>query len=330
MRLLNILVGLMLCMLSSMARAAIHSYKLPRISATAESCEVRAREVLERFSDLARGSVLGHGCERDLAGFYDLVIDYAKPSMANLVSTFSEFDFVHGLFSSNDDCSAHYSEEMASFRSATGIEPIIAYCFPALGGWEPNGLWIMRIDGFGVPQASPRHIVADLSFSLVGDMSTFSSQITASLHAFGAQGVRVKISADRDRSTIHAFYYGEKDVPLVEFTDAQFDTLESCEAYRAQMSEVYARAGGQSLLHVCGGNSYSASVFLYTAGLVIEPLASELLSLKYPSHAACEADRNRTQSAWGDALDQAVIGSMCLTEVRITDQVVRMRLFWLE
>lgn len=315
---------------STAALANAHIYKIPKIAATEQACLETERWVVPRFAALAEAQVLSHGCELNPSRTFDLVIQYAKPTVANLVSTYEEFDYVHGLYTSAEECVAHYDEDMTIFRNATGLEPLIAYCFRDRGGEDLETAWTMRIDGFGTPKLAPQHLARDFYNGINGDIAQYESQMLTALQSFGARDVKVKILSSSDRSTIHAFYYAEKRLPMTQYSEGQFKTLAACEGYRSLMSEIFTRADGYTLIYMCGQNNYSEKVYLYTAGVVMQPLATELTAINYPTVEACEAKRRETESSWRDGLQKNVIGSICAIEDNLIHEHVRMRMFWLD
>ena len=315
---------------SSAALAEIHTYKIPRIGATEAACQQAESWMVEKFATLADASVLNHGCEINPSRTFDLVIEYAKPTVANLVSTYEEFDYVHGLYATAEECVAHYDEDMAIFKNQTGLEPLFAHCVKEPLSEDLHDIWIMRIDGFGTPKKSPQHIAKDFYHGLVGDVNQLASHLKTTLEGAGAADTKVMIKASSSRATVHAMFYSERSLPIVHYSEGQFTTLQACESYRDQMREVFARADGQSAIYFCGGSPYTSKVSVYAAGIVMQPMATELTSIKYNSPEACEAKRAETETAWRNGLQKNVIGSICSIEDAITYDHVRMRMFWLD
>jgi hypothetical protein len=330
MRYLKLFFAVSLPLASSAAMAEIHTYKVPRIGATEERCKEAESWIVDRFAQLAEAAILNHGCEVNPSRTFDLVIEYAKPVAANLVTTFEEFDYVHGLYDSSEECAAHYDEDLATFKNQTGLEPLLAYCYREPLSEDMDNTWTMRIDGFGTPTKSPQHLARDFYHGINGDPSALASHLKETLESYGASGTKVKIKASANRATIHAFYYAEKALPIVHFSEGQFSNLQLCEGYRDQMREVFARAGGQSVVFFCGGSSYASTVSVYTAGIVMQPLATDLTSVKYSTFDACEAKRAVTEAAWRNGLQKNVIGSICSIEDAFTYNYVRMRMFWVD
>ena len=316
--------------LSSAAMAEIHTYKIPGFASTEKSCKETDSWLAERFARLADASVLSHGCEMNASRTYDLVIEYAKPVAANLVSTFAEYDYVHGLYDSAKDCVAHQNEDVAIFNKQTGLEALFSYCYQEPISEDMDRLWTMRIDGFGAPKKSPRHLSEDFSYGISGDISALTTHLKSTLEIYGAADAKVKITSTPDRATIHAFYYSEKSLPIVHFNDGRFKSIQECENYRDDMREVFARAGGQSAIFFCGTSPYLSTVLLYTAGTVTEPLATEFTTVKYGSLSACEAKRVETEATWRNDAHKNIVGSLCSLEEDIASEHTRMRMFWLE
>jgi hypothetical protein len=317
-------------LIASPAFAEIHTYRLPRIASTEQNCQASEQWIVPKFAQLAEATVLNHGCEVNPSRTFDLVIEYAKPTLANLVSTYDEFDYVHGLYNSAEDCTAHYDEDLATFKQATGLEPLLAYCFLDRGGEDFESVWTMRIDGFGTPKLTPDHLAKDFYHGMNGDPAAFEGTLKTTLAAYGAQHVKVKIKTSENRTTMHAFYYSDKRLPLVQYGEGQFRTLQACENNRSVMQEVFSRADGQSVIFFCGGSNYTSTVYLYAAGIVMQPLATDLTSVKYSTFEACEAKRRETESNWRDGLQKNVVGSVCAIEDNLIHDYVRMRMFWLD
>ena len=316
---------------ASTALAEMHTYSIARIAQTEARCQEAESRIVDKFARLAEATVLSHGCEMNTSHTFDLVIEYAKPTAANLVTTFDEFDYVQGLYDSADECVAHYKEDKVTFLNQTGLEPLFAYCFQDPRANDRDGSWIMRIDGFGMPKNFPQHMSKDFYYAMNGDLNDIGRQLKEALTAFGAADVKVKIKSNNGRSSFHALYYADHKVPMFQYADGQYTSMQVCESYRDQMREVFARADGQSALYFCGQDPYSLKVHGFSAGLVLQPLASEVASVKYRSFDACEAKRAETELAWRGVLNRNIVGSICAMEYDLLDSdVVRMRVFWLD
>jgi hypothetical protein len=316
---------------SSTAKAATHSYKIPKIAETKEHCQVVERSIVDQFSVRADASILSHSCQQNLSGSFDLVIEYVRPALLNLVSTYKEFGAVHGLYESAEECAAHYDQEKNTFKVQTGIEPLIAYCFKDSMQSDPLTLWAMRIDGFGDPKKSPRHISKEFYHNIVDDIGVLESELVSALEAFGADGTNVKIVANDRHAKLYAMYYAEKDLPIIEYNQGQFSNIESCEQNRDIMQEIFAKSGGRSAIYFCGAMPYSSTYYVYSLGLIIQPLASDLSTLRYQDFADCEAQRSEAEVAWRNDLRKNVVGSLCsMDNPFVFERFFRMRIFWLE
>lgn len=322
--------AVVLFFVSSAALAEVHSYTIPRIGATKEQCEKVESWVVSRFANLAEASVLTHGCEFNPHRTYDLVIEYSRSVAAKLVTTYDEYAYVNALYDTAEDCAAHYDEDMATFKEATGIEPLIAYCIHDRRDPEADNGWTMRIDGFGKPKLSPRHLARDFFNGINGDVASLKTGLKTTLDAYGAKYTKVNIKATPNRAIIHAMYYSANKLPIVQYSEGQFKSLEACEKNREEMREVFARAGGETAIFFCGGSTYTSKIYIYTAGLVMQPLATTLTSIKFETMEACEARRDETETAWRDGLEKNVVGSVCAIEDAVTREFVRMRMFWLD
>lgn len=314
----------------SLAQSEVHSYTIPRVAATEAQCQEVASWVVDRFARLADARVIANGCERNPHRTFDLVIEYSKPVEANLVSTFDEDAYVNALYDTAEACIASRDSDMATFKSATGLEPLIAYCIQDRRDPELDNGFAMRIDAFGKPKLSPMHLARDFYNGINGDVRSMEGILKSALETHGATGVRVKIKASPNHSVVHAMYYAARKVPMLQYSEGRFANLEGCEKYRDEMSRIFTTAGGQSAIFFCGRSSYSATVYLYTAGVVMQPLATDLTSMKYSSFEACESKRAETENAWRDGLAKEVIGSICAMEDAVTYDYVRMRMFWLD
>jgi hypothetical protein len=323
------LFGLVLANASA-AQVDVHAYRLPRVANTVEQCQQVESWVVERFARLADAKVINHGCERNSYRTFDLVIEYSKSVQANLVTTFDEHSYVNALYETADQCVAQRDAEMATFQAATGLEPLLAYCLYDRRDPEVDNGWTMRIDGFGKPKLSPQHMARDFYNGINGNVEALEATLKSTLEAYGAQNVKTRVRATTNRSIVHAMYYSAKRLPIIQYSEAQFKTLQSCESYRNEMRDVFAAASGQSAIFFCGGSSYTTTVYMYTAGIVMEPLATDLTSVKYNSFEECEAKRAETEASWRDGLEKNIVGSVCSAEEVVTYDYVRMRMFWLD
>jgi hypothetical protein len=188
----------------------------------------------------------------------------------------------------------------------------------------------MRIDGFGAAKLSPQHLARDFYNGINGDVSALEATLKSTLEAYGASHVKTRIRAGANRAIVHGMYYASKRLPIMQYSEGRFKTMASCEGYRAEMGEIFTAAGGQSAIFFCGGSTYSSTVYMYTAGVVTQPLATDLTSVKYDTVEACEAKRRDTEAAWRDGLEKNVVGSVCAIEEAVTYDYVRMRMFWLD
>ena len=143
-------------------------------------------------------------------------------------------------------------------------------------------------------------------------------------------GVDVKVFSDTGNTSVMAQYYAVRKLPILEYSDGFITTLSDCERYRDVMREIYARAGGQSAIYFCAGGAEVSKKRIYSVGLVSQPLASELATVKYQTQAACEAKRASTEETWRLSLGRDVVGSVCAVEWLASPSEVSMRLFWVE
>lgn len=320
-----------LMLVSSAALAEVHVYKLTQIAQTEAVCQQTENWIVEKFARLADATVLNHGCEMNASRAYDLLIEYANPMAVNVVSTYDELDHVHGLFDSSASCEAHYDQDLAIFKNQTGLEPLLAYCFRERLVGADQDSWTMRIDGFGTPKKSPQHVSKDFYYPISGDMDAYRRELQSALEAFGAADVNIRISNGANHATVHAMYYAEKRLPLVVYNEGTFSSLQSCERYRETMREIFAKADGRSAMYFCGTIPYTGIYNLYAAGLVMQPLATDVTSIKYGSFESCEAKRAETEAAWRTGLNKNVVGSICAMEDILSfDRTVRIRMFWLD
>jgi hypothetical protein len=316
---------------SSHASAAeVHAYKVERVAATAEQCAEVESWLIPRFATLAEAKVLNHGCERNPRRTYDLVIEYAKPVEVSLVTTMDEYAHVNALYETAEICNADINPALETFKAATGLEPLIAYCHREYLDPEVDNGWAMRIDGFGKPRLSPQHLSRDFYNGIHGDVNALESSLKNTLEAFGASNAKVRIRASSNRAILHAMYYAPKRLPILQYGTAQFKNLATCEKNREELEAVFAAAGGRSAIFFCGGSRYTATVYMYTAGVVVEPLATDLTKVKYDTMEACESKREHTETSWRDGLEKNVVGSICAIEDAVTYDYVRMRMFWID
>lgn len=315
---------------SASSQADVHTYTIPRVAATAEQCGQVESWVVERFAKLADAKVINHGCERNAYRTYDLVLEYAKPVEANLVTTFDDDAYVNALYETADECVAQRDAETSKFRESTGLEPLIAYCIHDRKDQEVDNGWTLRIDGFGKPNLSPQHIARDFYNGIHGDVKSLEAALVSTLEAYGAKNTKTRIRATSNRSIVHAMYYAEKRLPILQYSEGRFKSFDSCERYQNVMRDIFSAADGQSAIFFCGGSTYSSTVYMYTAGVVMQPLATDLTSVKYETIEACEAKRSETESSWRDGLEKNVVGSVCAVEEAVTYDYVRMRMFWID
>lgn len=140
------------------------------------------------------------------------------------------------------------------------------------------------------------------------------------MSALGATGVDGKVFSDNGNTIVMAQYYAVRKLPILECSDGFIATLSVCERYRDVIREIYARAGGADV----------SKKRIYSVGLVSQPLASELATVKYQTQAACEAKRAPTDETWRLSLGRDVVGSICAVEWLASPSEVSMRLFWVE
>ena len=331
-KIMMITVGLfgVLSAAASAMQVDVHSYRLPRVANTVEQCQQVQSWVVERFARLADAKVINHGCERNSYRTFDLVIEYSKAVEANLVTTFDEHSYVNALYETADECVAQREAEMVTFQSATGLEPLLAYCLYDRRDPEVDNGWTMRIDAFGKPKLSPQHLARDFYNGINGDVKDLESTFKNTLESYGVQNVRVRVRATANRAIVHAMYYAAKRLPILQYSEGRFKSMDSCLRYKDEMTTIFNAADGRSAIFFCGGSTYTSTVYMYSAGVVMQPLATDLTSVKYETVEACEAKREETESSWRDGLEKNIVGSVCAIEDAVTYDYVRMRMFWLD
>lgn len=312
------------------ANAAIHHYRIPQVSHSQQWCEANDQPVATRFAEVTNSKILSHGCEQNPGRSWDMVIEYARASAPTLVTNYSEFDSVHGLYESQADCMARRDDDVNTFREATGLEPVVAYCYRDYLQDHDDDSWTLRMDAFGSAKLHPQIFSRQLYRTSNIDADATEASIKATLTAFGATGANARITGGRDRTSIMVSYYAAKELSLVEYYEGYFRSDAHCESYRNELREIYAQAGGQTAAFFCVGNSYSEYRRIFTVGVVTEPLATEVTAVKYHTFEACEAKRAETEEAWRTGLDRNIVGSICAVEEVITSSGVSMRMFWTE
>lgn len=310
--------------------AGIHNYRIEQVSPTYEGCRAAENAVVVNFTQVTSASVLSHGCEQNPGRTFDLDIEYSHPSGLNLVTTYNEFGVVHGLYNSEQDCASQRNAKIAEFRSFTGLDPVVAYCYFDYHQEDSDSSWTLRIESFGNAKLIPHNFGRYLYDG--GDLATqsISANIIQVLNRHGAVGASAKVSAYKNTTTLMISYYAPKELSLVEYYQGYFENPESCESYRGDVNQIFTRAGGNTATFFCVSNQYSFRTRIYTLGIVTQPLANELSSVKYPSYQACEAKRGEVEAAWRSGLGRDIIGSICAIDEIIGPLNIRMRLFWTE
>jgi hypothetical protein len=328
--LLSLVGALMVMATAPSAMAGTGTYRLGQVAASIDACNELKASLVKKFPQSSRSQVLSDVCERNYGGTFDVVIEYTGLAASLLVSTYNEGADVHGLFATAEECEASRMDRISQFSHATGLDPFVAYCFRDRQREQLDKLFTLRIDAFGKPKLKPysfaRHIYTSSNVNPEADESGFEN----ALMALGASAVDVKIYKDTSNTSVMAQYYASRRLPLLEHSDGFVTTLADCERYRDVMREIYARAGGQSAIYFCAIGTEAAKSRIYSVGLVSQPLASELATVKYQTQAACEAQRAATEETWRLRLGRDVVGSVCALEWLASPTEVSMRLFWVE
>ena len=318
------------CLSAQAAFAGIHNYRIEQITQAKEACVSNEELVTNRFAQLTNSKILSHGCEQNPGRSYDMVIEYARPSAPNFVTTYSEFASVHGLFKTAEDCAARRNSDVETFRNATGLEPIVAYCFQDYHNEDHDTSWTLRMDAFGSPKMSPYNHSRYIYSSTHADTNEVEASIKSALAAHGAIGANTLVTTGRDRTTIMISYYAVKELSIVEYEQGHFASLTQCENNRPLLNDIYSRAGGHSVAFFCAESSFSDFIRAFALGIVTQPLASELTSMSYQTFESCESKRTETEEAWRVGLERNIIGSICAIENTIIGRDVKMRIFWLD
>jgi len=324
------LLSLVCALMAPPAMAVTGTYRLGQVAASIDVCNELKASLVKKFPQSSRSQVLSDVCERNHGGSFDIVIEYTGLAASLLVSTYNEGADVHGLFATAEECEASRTDRISEFSGATGLDPFVAYCFRDRQREQLDKFFTLRIDAFGKAKLKPynfaRHIYNSSTVNPEADESGFEN----ALMALGASAVDVKIFKDTGNTSVMAQYYASRRLPLLEHSDGFLPTLADCEKYRDVMREIYARAGGQSAIYFCAIGTEATKSRMYSVGLVSQPLASELASVKYQTQAACEAQRAATEEMWRLRLGRDVVGSVCALEWLASPTEVSMRLFWVE
>lgn len=311
--------------------AGIHSYRIQQFTPSLQTCQVNESQVAERFKQQTGAKILSHGCEVTMRRSYDIVIEYARETIPEIVTTYDELRNLHGFFATEGECLAQLEPQVLIYRENTGLEPTVAFCFYDHVNASIDPSWTLRIDGFGSPRLKPFNYTRAFFETAFDASVNIESGIMRALSARGAAGVLTRVGLGRNLTTINVLYYAERKLGLVEYDTAYFTGLTHCESYRGLLTSVYDRAGGNIMAYVCAGSTLSKRVRAYALGIVTEPLATDLTSMKYPTFEACEAKRSEVEEAWRTGLERNVIASVCAYEdTLIGPAPVTMRLFWLE
>ena len=293
---------------SGLAQADIYDMTFRRVTRTdLAACQVIADGIADQLKAQASVTVIDSGCrEGDLTlDGLEAVITYEAPARITLTSTYTYPFHSMSFYANVADCQAQLETQKSLFTTATGLQPLYAYCMFD-GGLDHR--WMTRVEAIGTSEIKPysdsinidgqiddsQKLLADLKVSAAArDISIFESGVVRGGIAY-EYVVR---------------YYASKNYRLDDNRDLSFATLASCSQTASEVRQFLASAS-QPVTIFCE-SSRSGQVIMHASVFVDIEQSNDVFKVRkltgvYPNIAACNGAAQQIST---DSAD--IFGAVC-------------------
>ncbi len=295
------------------ARSATFQYVVKHVPSDQGDCHQLASALGDQVHTVTGVKVRRAICTVANEYGYNFLVEYEADQKLELITTadpLAGIDSGGGIYETLAACRADLPAELARFKAATQLTPVISYC-----GIDPysDQPYAIKIDAFGTPVAAP--IVGDWNFfglpiGITGP--ELEVAVRAGLTARGIDASYVKYKEAAYDGVLVAAFYASEPVSTRDLDVAYTDTAAQCLATVREARAVFRNFGdGGVLTTLC---SYDQTLERYNvttltvnaAGLTATPAVE-----RFAGFEACAGAKAELTRRYRDDIGRPVIGSVC-------------------
>lgn len=297
--------------------AEIFSYKLRSYPVALEKCQDTAKALAEKLSAATTVKIYNTSCTKDWAGTA-IEIQYIADDSLLLVSTDMRAVTINdqvGSYKSYAECIADQKAQQSIFTTATGLSPVISYCYSDSSLSEAP--FISRIDGFGDTAIFPFQYVGRISGVPTEDVAALKVQIQKKVQSEGFQVAKIVIAAeDRMNKTDHnlgILYYGKRPRNWQNFSGYfSFGSAAICAAEKTYLSRALTTVKADPLAAFCSWDPILFTAHFEAFAQSQSPwIKSEKGPKTYSKYEECAADREPMISFYKATLGKDPVSALC-------------------
>jgi hypothetical protein len=310
----TILLTVSFAILSPVAFAGMQTYTLPnfRTADRQVTCGYDAQAVADDFNAETGKEIVQVSCtRRDPSDDHlDAVITYLADAPIFITTTRDESGSVmneHGVFENLSDCQADVNRQLTQFAEATGLRPLVNYCYELLCGH-----YALQIDAVGESAIRPLTTGAQMLDQFVDPAADLVDELKTSVENRGIKVRGVGITGWNMNYRLTLLYYGKRRLDLNGFSDITFGNLEQCHNQKARLHEIFQGYDVAPVAAACMGSYGTLRLYIFTLGpdmFNINGFNHMELPGSYLTETACMSDIARVSDIV--ASEERVIGAIC-------------------
>jgi len=312
MRLLLNILAVFVSFSAFSLRAETFSYRLNHYPTTMDKCDGIAKVLGERFASLSGNEVLQSGCEAGFGRLINIVITYGASEAVKRVTTVDEFGIDQGFYRSQEDCESNIRAETEQFKTQTGLQPLVAYCYLTFDLPDYMNPYVLNIEAVGVARLKPFTFGEHIYYGApLESWSSIAEKIQLAAEGKGLVGPRVIVDRSGSLHRLILRYYGESKKPVALLQETSYPTAQECYARRAEVAELLATIEAEPLVMFCATKEFSDVTLLYTFTYLQGAHTKTALDGLYPTMEACDEDRERVLAWYRQNQELEVAGALC-------------------
>jgi len=278
------------------------------------SCHELVRTIATRFDAATGVRPLSARCTNiDTVTFDMEVVFETTNANIKLQSTSVRRDLIVNAaqYASAEVCNAALPAVTAKFRSKTGLEPLVSYCY-AEESTDRNP-WVARVDGFGNPDYKP-YFSGGLLLEYPHSMTLADLRATL-MTSLATRGIDVQYVTIRSQGPmeghITVMYYAREKFQLENIQHARLTSAANCGVALEQAIDALASSDNAPLTTFCassfiGGTYYIMSMYMN------DPTLDQVASAeKFATWDECAAKHESIIATYRDQLGYKVTGGFC-------------------
>ncbi len=303
------------CALTALsARAAnFQTFSVPGYPAGQASCQAEADALGAR---IAAGGVTVYQshCDRDNQTTFDLSVTYVADAPLAIESTYSadlaDIDS-QGTYATADACQADLPRVISSFQAATGLNPVVSYCYYDQG-IDSRLTELARVEALGTGK---EHAFSDnltVDSMPTEDTAELAGRLQSALSALYPIESLVIDSSGAGSYRLGLHYFATSRLPVTITDLAVYRDRDLCDSQVAAVQQLFTANTVQGIGAFCTISAYSEDVPLSIVTVDNQhAVGLETAPDTYTTFDACDADRARIVAYYVNTLGKPAFGAVC-------------------